>query len=163
MEEQMVQQETSGMDEAMAEEIDRRVREEVARAREEWEAAAAQAEAERDRMAAMNEDERAKYALNRREAAIAEREKRLMERELRAAALERLAERGLPRELADALPYDSEERCMNGLDALEQAFRRAVQDAVDQRLRGRAPSMGGAVRMDADALSDDEYYRMNAR
>lgn len=163
MEEQMIQQETSGMDERMAEEIDRRVREEVARARAAWEAEAAQAEAERDRVAAMNEDERAKYALSRREAAIAEREKRLMERELRAMALERLAERGLPAELADALPYDGEERCMGALDAIEQAFRHAVQEAVEQRLRGKTPSMGGAIRMDADALSDEEYYRLNAK
>lgn len=163
MEEQMIQQETSGMDERMAEEIDRRVREEVARARAAWEAEAAQAEAERDRVAAMNEDERAKYALSRREAAIAEREKRLMERELRAMALERLAERGLPAELADALPYDGEERCMGALDAIEQGFRRAVQEAVEQRLRGKTPSMGGVIRMDADALSDEEYYRLNAK
>lgn len=163
MEEQVLQQEPTTMNETMAAEIDRRVREQVDRARTEWETASAQADEERERMAAMSEDERLRYALSRREAALAERERQLMERELRAMALERLAERGLPRELADALPYDSEEHCLSGLEALEQSFRRAVQDAVDSRLRGRVPSVGGMRRMDTDAMSDAEYYRMNAQ
>ena len=62
------------------------------------------------------------------------------------------------RELAEALPYESEERCLAGLDALEQAFRRAVQEGVDERLRGNAPSAGKAA--DPETMDDRDYYRM---
>ena len=85
----------------------------------------------------------------------------IVERELRAMALEQLSQRGLPRELAEALPYESEERCLAGLDALEQAFRRAVQEGVDERLRGRAPSLGAAK--SAESMSDAEYYMLGRR
>lgn len=163
MDELKLHEETSGMDEATAAEIDRRVREEVNRARIEWEQASAQADAERERMANMNDEERARYAISRREEALEAREKQLMERELRAMALERLAQRGLPRELADALCYESEQRCLDALDALEQAFRRAVQEAVDARLRGRAPCVGGMQTQDPDDMSDADYYRLGAK
>ena len=109
----------------------------------------------------MSDDERERYALSRREAALDERERMIAERELRAMALEQLSQRGLPRELAEALPYESEERCLAGLDALEQAFRRAVQEGVDERLRGRAPSLGAAK--SAESMSDAEYYILGRR
>ena len=146
MNEQEKPMEQVGMDEAVAAEIERRVREEVQRARAEWEAEQAQADAERERVAGMSDDER---------------ERMIAERELRAMALEQLSQRGLPRELAEALPYESEERCLAGLDALEQAFRRAVQEGVDERLRGRAPSLGAAK--SAESMSDAEYYMLGRR
>ena len=163
MEEQMMHQEPSAMDESMAAEIDRRVREEIARARTQWEADMAQADVERERLASMTEDERARYALSRREAALAEREKLLVERELRAMAAEQLAGRGLPRELADVLPCDAEDRCLAAIDTLEHAFRAAVQSAVDQRLRGRIPAAGSARRVDMENMTDEEYYRANVK
>ena len=145
MNEQEKPMEQVGMDEAVAAEIERRVREEVQRARAEWEAEQAQADAERERVAGMSDDERERYALSRREAALDERERMIAERELRAMAL----------------PYESEERCLAGLDALEQAFRRAVQEGVDERLRGRAPSLGAAK--SAESMSDAEYYMLGRR
>mgnify|MGYP004671384999 FL=1 len=161
MNEQEKPMEQVGMDETVAAEIERRVREEVQRARAEWETEQAQADAERERVAGMSDDERERYALSRREAALDERERIIAERELRAMALEQLSQRGLPRELAEALPYESEERCLAGLDALEQAFRRAVQEGVDERLRGRAPSLGAAK--SAESMSDAEYYMLGRR
>lgn len=146
------------MDEALAEEIDRRVREAVEQARQTW---AAEAAAEAERTAGMSGEERARYDLTRREAALAERERLLTERELRAMALEKLAERGLPRELADALPYGDEAKCLAGLDAVERAFRAAVQAGIDERLRGKAPDGMPSRNLDVDAMSDAEFYRLN--
>ena len=58
MNEQEKPMEQVGMDEAVAAEIERRVREEVQRARAEWETEQAQADAERERVAGMSDDER---------------------------------------------------------------------------------------------------------
>ena len=151
----------SALDETTAAEIDRRVSEAIERARAQWEADRAQAEAERQRLEGMSQEERAGYEASRREAELAERERKVMERELRAMALEKLADRGLPRELADALPYASEAACLAGIDRLERVFRQAVQASVDERLRGVVPASGTSRRVDADSLSDAEYYRLN--
>ena len=142
-----------------AEEIDGRIQEAVATARGEWE----RAQAETQRVAAMSQEERAGYELSRREAELAERERALVRRELKALAQEKLTERGLPAELADALNCESEAECLKGVDRLERAFRQAVQSAVDERLRGKAPGLGSAGRIDPENLSDEAYYRMNAK
>lgn len=154
--EEMMMEQTPAM---TAEEIDRRIREAVEAARADWN----QQQAENQRVAAMTTEERAGYEMSRREAELNEREKKLMERELKAMALEKLVERGLPRELADALPYTGENECLKGIDHLERVFRAAVQTAVDERLRGEVPAAGMNRRMDADSLSDSDYYRMTAK
>ena len=133
----------AAMDEALAGEIDRRVREALERALSEH--------------ALLPES-----GSDSREAALDERERKIAERETRASAQEQLAERGLPRELAGALPCGDAAALEGALDALEGAFRSAVQAEVDKRLRGRMPSGAGAVRPDPDSLTDAEYYRLSA-
>ena len=141
------------------EQIDERIGEAVKAARAEWE----KAQTEKLRVAAMTQEERIGYETSRREAELSEREKAVTRREVKALALEKLTERGLPRELADALSFESEQACMEGVDRVERAFRLAVQAAVDERLRGGAPKLGAARGMDADSMSDAEYYRMNMK
>lgn len=150
-------------EESVEEQIDRKVREAVEQARAEWAEETAQAVADTERVASMSEEERARYNLARREAALQERERALVERELRAMALEKLAQRGLPRELADALDYTDQAKCLAALDKVERAFRTAVQAGVDERLRGETPAGAVGDRVDADAMTDAEFYRMNAR
>ncbi len=139
--------------------VQARVLDAVERARADW----ARAEAEQKRMAAMSQEERAGYELRQREAELDEREKDITRRELKAMAVEMLAQRGLPRELAEALPYDSEAACLNGLNKLERAFRDAVQKTVDLRLRGEAPLTGQKRGIDPDGMSDAEYYKLNTK
>ena len=155
MEEKIIMQPAEQTAPADAADIDRRIQEAIEKARAEWE----RAQAETRRIAAMTTEERAGYELSRREAELAEREKKLNERELKAMAIEKLAQRGLPRELADALPYDSEAACLNGIDRLERVFREAVQKSVDQRLRGETPASGAVRGMDAESMSDGDYYQ----
>ena len=133
----------AAMDEALAGEIDRRVREALERALSEHVLPP-------------------ESGSDSREAALDERERKIAERETRASAQEQLAERGLPRELAGALPCGDAAALEGALDALEGAFRSAVQAEVDKRLRGRMPSGAGAVRPDPDSLTDAEYYRLSA-
>lgn len=116
------------------------------------------ADQQRLMLEAMTDEQKSDYALAQREKAVQEREQKLLSRELRARAVEALAEKGLPGQLADALPYASEAECMRALDSLELAFREAVRQAVDNRLRGQAPASGQARPMDADRMSDADYY-----
>ena len=116
--------------------------------------------AEALRVSRMTDAERTDYAAARRESDLEAREKRLAVRELRAEALEMLAHRGLPPELADAIGYESREGMMAALDGAERAFRSAVQTAVEERLRGEVPAAGASSR-NVGMMDDAEYYRMN--
>ena len=109
----------------------------------------------------MTEEERADYDARSRESALNERERAIQRRELKAEALEQLARRGLPAELADTLGYDSAEALGAAIDAMDKAFRQAVQQAVRKRLSGSAPAAGAPVRAE-DEMDDDAYYRAQA-
>ena len=114
------------------------------------------------RVSRMTEEERAAYEASRRESALDAREKELAVRELRAEALELLAARGLPKALADAIGYESRAAMLSAVDAIERAFRQAVQEAVEERLRGASPAAGASAQSLDDALLDDaSYYRLN--
>ncbi len=112
------------------------------------------------RVSRMSEGERAEYDAARRESDLTEREKNLARRELRADALEELEKRGLPKALADAVGYDSREGMLASVDAVERAFRQAVQAAVEERLRGVSPAAGASAQGDGSELDDESYYRM---
>ena len=114
------------------------------------------------RLSQMSESERTAYTARRREDDLTAREKRLAARELRADALDLLAQRGLPRELADAVGYESREALLASIDNVERVFRQAVQMGVEERMRGILPVTGAPIQGgDAAQMDDEAYYRMN--
>jgi len=128
----------------------------VSAAREEWERETAERVKKAERMARMSEQERAEQLRQEREQALAERERRVTLRELRAGAMVRLREKQLPDALADALDYSDAARMEQSLDAVETAFRKAVQSGIEERMRGDAPRTAPSA---AAKLTDEEYYR----
>lgn len=118
----------------------------------------AEAIAEERRQAALTDDDR----LREREAAIDRRERELLRRELRARAVQLLAQRGLPTELAQAMSFEDEQGCDAGVEALDGAFRKAVQAMVNQKLGAQAPAMN-APAFDSASLTDEQYYSLNMR
>lgn len=151
--------------ETQSADMDAKIASALASARKEWEASMEmklqQMLSESARISQMTEAERAAYQTSRREADLAAREKQLMERELRAEALEILAQRGLPRELADAVNYANREAMLVALDNLERVYRNAVQQGIEQRMRGETPAVGASGAGDPNQMADEEYYRLN--
>lgn len=101
-----------------------------------------EARSEAEKLAQMNEAQRAEHERQRaeqaakdREAAIAKREAEITRRELRAEAIETLRKRGLPASLEAVLNYTDADACHTSIDTVEKAFREAVQQGVDERLR----------------------------
>ena len=84
---------------------------------------------------AEHERQRVEQAAKDREAAIAKREAEITRRELRAEAIETLHKRGLPANLEAVLNYADADACSASIDTVEKAFREAVQQGVDERLR----------------------------
>ena len=91
-----------------------------------------------------------------RDAALTTREDALARRELIALARDELQRRALPASLAEQLPFTSQEALCSGLDALEDAFRAAVQQGVEERLLSAAPK-AAPVKAPSE-MTDEEYY-----
>lgn len=96
---------------------------------------------EAEKLAKMTEDQRieherqrAEQAARDRETALATREAEITRRELRAAAIDTLAQNGLPRGLEAILNYADADACNASIDAVEKVFREAVQQGVNDRL-----------------------------
>ena len=100
--------------------------------------------------------ERIRQAQDARQESIEEKEQALARRELAAHARALLRERELPEALADCLAFSDEDTVQTGVDALEEAFRAAVQQGVEARLTADAPKTGALTPL--NQLSDEEYY-----
>lgn len=103
---------------------------------------------------------------DRRERILQERERLLAEREMRAKAVNVLAEKGLPAELADILVMSKPEEFEKNFEILEREFRKEVRAEIDKRLaassapltRGSSwhPPVDSAVKI-AQRMKEQEY------
>lgn len=137
-------------------EFDRRVAKALETAKAKWDTEKAteleNARTEAEKLSKMKADEKAKYQEEKRIAELEKREKDITVRELKATALETLAEKELPKELAEILNYESAETCNASIEAVEKAFQNAVGKAVNEKLRGGNPPKGGNSNNKADTF-----------
>ena len=112
----------------------------------------------REEARAEHERQRVEQAAKDREAAIDQREAELNRRELRATAIEDLRKRGLPTSLEIVLNYTDADACHTSIDTVEKAFREAVQQGVDERLRQSGVTVRAGNVPDYAKMSDAEYY-----
>lgn len=136
-------------DESYKSEYEKRLAQELASVKAKWESDQQKklddAKTEAQKMASMNEKEKEDYQRQKREEALNERERDITTRELKATAYETLAEKGLPKELAEILNYTDADQCKASIDAVEKAFQSSVEKAVNEKLRGnnQPPKSGG--------------------
>jgi len=130
--------------------INRLIGQTIAKERSKWEkefqTKLDEAKTEAEKLAKMTAEQKAEYERQKREEELAKREREITRRELRATALETLAEKGLPKQLAEILDYTDAESTNKSIETVEKAFREAVEQAVNERLKGGgAPkgAMGG--------------------
>lgn len=129
------------------EELDKIIQDRLGKAQAKWEkdyqSKLEAAKTEAEKLAKMNADQKAEYERQKREDELAKRESDITRRELRATALETLADKKLPLSLAEILVFTDAESTNASLDAVEKAFREAVEAGVNERLRGNPPGGGG--------------------
>ena len=142
-------QEPEKVDEAQAatadkaftqDDINRIVSQTIASERKKAEAAVAQARQEAETLAQMTAEQRAEHQMTERETALTAREDARTRREIHAEAVRLLQEKGLPAELADALEYADEQSMSLAIEQLEKAFRAALQQGIEERMKGMAPA-----------------------
>ena len=121
-------------------EFDKRLAKAIETAKGKWEsvhqAKLEEAKTEAEKMAAMNEKQKADYERDKQIKALEQRERDITTRELKATAYETLAEKGLPKELAEILNYTDAESCTKSIESVGKAFNSAVVNAVNEKLKG---------------------------
>lgn len=147
-------------------EFDRRVNEAietaVKNAQEKWKILTDDKVSEAEKLAKMTAAEKAEYLQNKKTKELADREASITRRELMAEAKNTLAEKNLPVGLADILNYTDADACKASIEAVEKAFQSAVQDAVNERLKGGKPLKKAAGEDTNDsAVSFVEVIRNN--
>lgn len=91
------------------------------------------------RVSKMTEDEKEAYFKNKAEKEAEKKEADLTRRELMLDARTALADKNLPDSFVDLLSYTDKDACMKSIDTLDMAFQKAVQTAVNEKLKGSAP------------------------
>lgn len=142
--------------------VDRIIRQERAKWQRQQERAVADARTEAEKLATMTAEQRAEHEREQREKKLAEREATITRRELKAEAVETLTEKGLPAKLAEVLDYTDADKCSASIEAVEAAFRAAVQQGVNERLKGSAPKAAtGAAKVDYAKMAREAAERGN--
>lgn len=124
-------------------EFDRRVQEAVntavTNAQEKWKIMTDDKLSEAEKLAKMTKEEKAQYLQQKREKELTDREAAITRKELMAEAKNTLAEKKLPVELAEVLNYTDADTCKKSIATVESAFQKAVESAVEARLKGGTP------------------------
>lgn len=150
-------------------EFDRRVQKAidtaVGKAQEKWQALTDDKLSETEKLAKMTKEEKTQYLAQKHEKELAEREAGITRRELMAEAKNTLAEKKLPAGLAEVLNYTDADSCNKSIAAVEKAFQEAVEEGVQERLKGgtpptKAPGSGGVyTKEQVNAMTPDEINK----
>lgn len=144
-------------------EFDRRVQKAVntavTNAQEKWRVMTDDKVSEAEKLAKMTAHEKQEYQQKKKEAELEKRERALMTNELKATAKNTLAEKKLPMELAEVLNYTDAESCNQSILAIEKAFQSAVENAVNERLKGGEPPRKSGT--ETTALEDEVAKAMS--
>ena len=144
-------------------EFDRRVQKAVntavTKAQEKWQALADDKLSEAEKLAKMTKEEKAQYMQQKREKELDDREAAITRKELMAEAKNTLASDGLPQELAEVLDYSDADTCKKSMEKVKEVFQRAVETAVEEKLKGGKPpkkAPGG----DAQKALEEQVYNI---
>ncbi len=94
---------------------------------------------EAEKLGKMTELERQAYQQKKDAEKIAQRERDITKRELMAEAKNTLTEKSMPLSLAEILDYSDAKTCSASLTTVEEAFKKAVEAGVEEKLKGGKP------------------------
>lgn len=96
-------------------------------------------EKERSRRELDEKERFSRLSIEEKEKAIQEREEKIRQMELKIETREILASKGLPKDFADILSYGDYNKLQESISILEKEFQKGISEAVEKRLRGKAP------------------------
>lgn len=142
-------------------EFDRRVQKAidtaVANAKDKWKALTDDKLSEAEKLSKMTKEEKSQYLQQKKEKELSDREANITKRELMAEAKNTLAEKCLPTGLAEVLDYTDADSCSKSIDTVEKAFQKAVEGAVQERLKGDKPQKKAPQN---ETVTKEEFKKM---
>lgn len=125
-----------------------------------WQAMTDDKLSEAEKLAKMTEEEKTKYLQQKREKNLTDREAAVTRKELMAEAKNTLASDNLPVELAEVLDYTDADSCMKSMEKVKNAFQKAVEAAVEEKLKGGKPPKKAPETDTQKALEQQVYNAM---
>jgi hypothetical protein len=125
-----------------------------------WQAMTDDKLSEAEKLAKMTEEEKTKYLQQKREKDLTDREAAVTRKELMAEAKNTLASDNLPVELAEVLDYTDADSCMKSMEKVKNAFQKAVEAAVEEKLKGGKPQKKAPETDTQKALEQQVYNAM---
>lgn len=99
-------------------------------------------EEEAARLAKLSQKEREEAEFKKRQDALDKREQELAKKELKAQAISELHEKKLPTSFVDFLLDEDGEKTFENINNFKSAFDEAIEQAVNERLKGDPPKVG---------------------
>lgn len=97
---------------------------------------------EKERLSKLSEEERKQAEAEKREKELADKEADLKRKELKLEMVKVLAERDIPVQFMDYLVAEDNQSTLNRITEFEKAYKKAIEDAVNEKLKGKAPAAG---------------------
>lgn len=101
------------------------------------------AKKEAERLSKLSDDERAKAELENAQKELERRTAEFERDKLKYETAQVMAKRNLPIEFTDFLIAENNEKTLERITTFEKKFKKAVEDAVTEKLKGNAPKTGG--------------------
>lgn len=139
------------------EDVDRIVQGRLAKERKSWERQLEEQKTEADKLASMSEKEKKEYQEKKRIEDLDAREAAITRRELTAQAKVQLADEGIPTELAEILNFTDADSCKKSIETVKNAFQKAVEKAVNEKLKGGNPPKKAPDDIESEAAKVYKY------
>ena len=139
--------------------VDKAIQTAVKKAQEKWQVLTDNKLSEAEKLAKMTKEEKAQYMQQKKEKELTDREAAITRKELMAEAKNTLASDGLPQELAEVLDYSDADTCKKSMEKVKEVFQRAVETAVEEKLKGGKPPKK-APDTDAQKALEDQVYNI---
>jgi hypothetical protein len=98
----------------------------------------------------MSADERAKAEMEKKQKAFDEEKRQYMLEKMEFEAAKALSKNNLPLSFARLLSGGDIDSTMSNIDTFKEEFMKAVEDALNERLRGATPKTGMSAKTNTD-------------
>ncbi len=118
----------------------------ISKAKTQWESDYKQREEQRkkeEQLSKMSDDERRKAEFENAQKELERRTAELERDKLKYETAKVMEKRNLPIEFTDFLIAENNEKTLERITTFEKKYKKAVEDAVTEKLKGKAPQVGG--------------------
>lgn len=112
--------------------------------------------AEAEKLAKMSEAERQQALFDKEKTMFAEERKQYQKEKMELEVIKQMSSKGLPTEFSAYLLAEDAETALNNIKTFEVKWQQAIEKAVDNKLKGVTPKIGGTV----TGITKEDFNKM---